>query len=74
MRIAWMITAAFIGVDVTNGAFNQLWASTDGNVKSGKYYEPVGKAGLGKRWTNSPDLAQKLWDWTEKELEGQDKL
>ena len=60
MRIAWMVAAAFIGVDVKIGALNQLWASTAGNVKSGEYYEPVGRAGLGKRWTNGPDLAQKL--------------
>ncbi|KAH8597152.1 hypothetical protein B0O99DRAFT_651027 [Bisporella sp. PMI_857] len=69
MRIAWMVTAAFLGVDVKTGVLNQLWASTAGNVKSGEYYEPVGKAGRGKRWTKSPELAQKLWDWTEKELE-----
>ncbi|KAH8676578.1 hypothetical protein BGZ60DRAFT_402883 [Tricladium varicosporioides] len=74
MGIVWIIIAAFIGVDVKTGALNQLWAATAENVKSGEFYEPVGRAGLGKRWTDNPDLAQKLWDWTEKELEGQDRL
>ncbi|KAH7234365.1 hypothetical protein B0J15DRAFT_517323 [Fusarium solani] len=71
MRIAWKITAAVIGVDVQTGALNQLWASTAANVKSGEYYTPVGKTGQGKRWTSNPELAKKLWDWTEKELEGE---
>ncbi|KAH6874148.1 hypothetical protein B0T10DRAFT_499208 [Thelonectria olida] len=69
LRIVWEITAAVIGVDVQTGVLNQLWASTAANVKSGEYYTPIGKTGQGKRWTNNPDLAKKLWDWTEAELE-----
>ncbi|KAH7383756.1 hypothetical protein BKA66DRAFT_417435 [Pyrenochaeta sp. MPI-SDFR-AT-0127] len=60
-----------IAVDVRTGALNQLWASVASNVVSGEYYEPVGVAGKGSKWTKNDELAEKLWDWTEKELEGQ---
>lgn len=55
------------------GAYSQLWASTTskGNLKSGTYYEPVGKAP--RRETElardeGDHMADKLWDWTEKAL------
>ncbi|KAK4139572.1 uncharacterized protein C8A04DRAFT_15738 [Dichotomopilus funicola] len=68
MRIAWKVATAFIGVDVPTGTLNQLWASTSKEVVSGTYYEPIGRAGLGKPHTNDDALAKRLWDWTEKEL------
>ncbi|KAI9150557.1 oxidoreductase [Paramyrothecium foliicola] len=71
LRIAWKITAAFIGVDVPTGTLNQLWTSTSKDVISGTYYEPVGRTGLGKPHTNDAVLAEKLWDWTENELKGE---
>ncbi|USP80367.1 hypothetical protein yc1106_07641 [Curvularia clavata] len=71
MRIAWKVLASVIGVDLYTGALNQLWASTSPNVKSGEYYEPVGVTGRGNRHTNDPKLAEKLWSWTEKELENE---
>ncbi|KAF5651364.1 short-chain alcohol dehydrogenases/reductase [Fusarium tjaetaba] len=46
MRLAWKVTAFFIGVDVPTGTLNQLWASTSKNVVSGTYYEPIGRTGL----------------------------
>ncbi|RYP45872.1 hypothetical protein DL768_007829 [Monosporascus sp. mg162] len=56
---------------VEEGVKNQLWAATADGVKSGQHYEPVG--------VNEPsglmldtELAKKLWDWTQKELEGQE--
>ena len=55
-----------------NGAWNQLWAATAkaGDIVNGAYYEPV--AVLGKLTKNAKDekLAGKLWEWTDKELEG----
>ena len=57
-------------------AWNQQWAATaplgsgDRQVESGKYYEPVGiKGKLGGEGGND-ELAEKLWEWTQKELEG----
>lgn len=69
MKVAWKVVSSFIGVDVQTGVQNQLWAATADKVKSGEYYEPIGVTGRGKKWTNDPALARKLWDWTEKELE-----
>lgn len=58
------------------GATNQLWAAVGkkgdgkGEVKTGEYYTPVGVAGQGSWQSQDPKLAEKLWEWTEKELEG----
>jgi NAD(P)-dependent dehydrogenase (short-subunit alcohol dehydrogenase family) len=53
------------------GARNQLWAATAGKaeVKNGAYYEPTAILGKGDKDSNSEELAAKLWEWTEKELE-----
>jgi retinol dehydrogenase 12 len=56
---------------VEKGARNQLWASVSKDVKSGEYYEPVGVSGSGSSDGKDDELARKLWEWTEKELEGQ---
>ncbi|KAK7408996.1 hypothetical protein QQX98_008815 [Neonectria punicea] len=55
---------------VEKGVKNQLWASVSKDVKSGEYYEPVGIGGLASDDGKDDDAAKKLWDWTEKELEG----
>lgn len=67
-RIAYNIAATFMRVDLLTGTFNQLWASTAKDVISGTYYEPVGRAGLGKPHTQNDALAKNLWDWMESEL------
>lgn len=61
---------------VEGGAKNQLWGATakkgdgKGKVKSGEYYTPVGVPGNGSWQSQDMKLAGKLWEWTEKELEG----
>ncbi|KAK0373420.1 short-chain dehydrogenase/reductase [Colletotrichum limetticola] len=57
---------------VENGVQNQLWASVHPNVKGGVYYLPVGKPAVGKENLANQKLAQRLWEWTETELEGMD--
>ena len=61
---------------VQDGAKNQLWAcvarkctEAKGEVKSGEYYIPIGVEGQGSRFTKDQELAEKLWLWTEAELE-----
>ena len=64
-------------------AYNTLWAATTSkdNLENGAYYEPVGKrpgeptsySGVAKICSDE-DLADKLWEWTEKELGGLEKL
>ncbi|KAH7122725.1 hypothetical protein B0J11DRAFT_532158 [Dendryphion nanum] len=71
MRILATILSGVLSVDVGKGALNQLWASVGTNVVSGEYYEPVGLAGRGSKWTRDSKLAEKLWAWTEKELENE---
>lgn len=54
------------------GAWNTCWAATskrDG-VVSGEFYMPVGVKGMKLRAASSKKLAGKLWEWTQKELEG----
>ncbi|CAM1510555.1 Fc.00g008900.m01.CDS01 [Cosmosporella sp. VM-42] len=55
---------------VEEGVKNQLWAATSDDVTSGLHYEPVGvhePSGL----MLDTELAKKVWEWTQKELEGQ---
>ncbi|PNP78965.1 hypothetical protein FNYG_07830 [Fusarium nygamai] len=53
---------------VAKGARNQLWASVENGVFSGEYYEPVGKHGLATEEGRDDELAEELWEWTEREL------
>ncbi|TVY15704.1 putative oxidoreductase [Lachnellula arida] len=75
---SWMITLIravvlpLTSVSVEDGAKNQLWAGTAKDVVNGEYYEPVGIAGKGSPQAYSDKSAKKLWEWTEKELEGHD--
>lgn len=55
---------------VEQGVKNQLWASVAAGVESGEYYGPVGVAGTASADGRDDGLARRLWDWTEKELEG----
>lgn len=69
MRIVASIFSTVVGVPVEKGVLNQLWAAAGSDVVSGDYYEPVGLAGRGTKWTKNVKLAEKLWTWTENELE-----
>lgn len=56
---------------VDQGHYNQCWAATceKSRLTNGEYYEPVGV--VGKRTTpqaRDAVLAEKLWDWTQKEI------
>ncbi|KAK5136671.1 hypothetical protein LTR08_002324 [Meristemomyces frigidus] len=53
-------------------AWNQLWAATAAGeaVVSGRYYEPVGVETAPGGEGSNDELADRLWEWTEKELEG----
>lgn len=64
---------------VREGAFGQTWAAVapiakkdgDEGVKSGTFYWPVGRTDQGSALANDERLTKELWDWTEKELDGQ---
>lgn len=68
-------TSYFMMIPAEKCAWNQQWAATaplgkgQRQVESGTYYEPVGlKPGL-SRMAKDDGLADRLWDWTQKELE-----
>lgn len=66
------VVKACVLVDVHGGALNQLWAATAEGVVGGEYYG-YGKAGWmggGSWWSQDEALGEKLWEWTERELEG----
>lgn len=50
------------------GAYNTVWAATSDKVESGQFYEPVGKVGQTNEHTTNPELAEKLYTWTQNEL------
>lgn len=54
------------------GAQNSLWAATvdKKSLRSGEFYEPVAEPGKHSKLSQNTRLAQELWDWTQKELEG----
>ncbi|KAL8664782.1 MAG: hypothetical protein Q9202_002785 [Teloschistes flavicans] len=70
LRWGLKIVGPWVMADVPTGTLNQLWAAVGkkSDVISGTYYTPVAKASSGSAWAQKKDLAQELWDWTEKEL------
>ncbi|KAH8705581.1 putative short-chain dehydrogenase/reductase family protein [Talaromyces proteolyticus] len=55
-----------------SGALSQLWAvagARQEELVNGGYYTPVGYQITRNRFLKERDLAQKLWDWTDKEVE-----
>lgn len=58
-------------VTLQQGAFNLLWTATckRDELDSGGYYEPVGKKVNPMRSGSDDELAERLWDWTNKEFE-----
>lgn len=61
-----------VSVSVEEGSKNQLWAATSPRegLVAGEYYVPVGILGKGSRQGVDKELGKRLWEWTEKELEG----
>ncbi|KAK8078830.1 short-chain alcohol dehydrogenase-like protein [Apiospora phragmitis] len=60
--------APLICVPVATGVKNHLWAATSADVVSGTYYEPVGVPDRESAVARDEGLAERLWEWTEKEL------
>ena len=75
--LMWMSPIAAVSLE--NGAKNQLWASVAEDMKTGEYYEPANIAGIATGGVGSAtgasamakddELARRLWDWTQGELE-----
>ncbi|KAK8133572.1 hypothetical protein PG984_005584 [Apiospora sp. TS-2023a] len=59
---------------VAEGVKNQLWAATapEEDVVNGAHYEPVGYHPEPSGLMLDEELGARVWEWTRKELEGQD--
>ncbi|KAJ4297440.1 hypothetical protein N0V90_005331 [Kalmusia sp. IMI 367209] len=68
IRIALKLGRGFF-MTVEKGVLNQLWASVSADVKSGEYYEPIGVGGKASEMASDLNLAEKVWEWTERELQ-----
>lgn len=73
---AWVINliVRLFFTDVSKGALGQLWAAVGKSeeLKSGTYYEPLKKE-VTNKVLEDEELANKLWDWQEKEFAGYEK-
>ena len=56
---------------VASGAWNQTWAAVAplDQVKTGTFYYPTGVTGKDSKLAKDDDLSEKLWEFTEKELQ-----
>ncbi|GIJ86896.1 dehydrogenase reductase SDR member 13 [Aspergillus pseudoviridinutans] len=74
IRLFQSVVLPFVGQSVEEGVKNQLWASTATDIVSGEYYEPVGVSGKGGTYSANDELARRLWEWTERQLDTHVKL
>jgi NAD(P)-dependent dehydrogenase (short-subunit alcohol dehydrogenase family) len=58
-----------VAVDASKGALNQLWAMTDPKAESGVFHYPVGVKGKGSKLSQDKSLQEKLWEWTQAEIQ-----
>ena len=58
-------------IQLHEGAYNSEWAATTSrtNLVSGSFYEPVGSPIKPTKDSSSEPLREKLWMWTQKELD-----
>jgi retinol dehydrogenase-12 len=63
-----VVTALFT-TSVQQGTLSQLWAATSKDAQTGKYYVPVGKESAGSAYAQDKELGEKLWKWTEGEMD-----
>ncbi|GKT53032.1 retinol dehydrogenase [Colletotrichum tofieldiae] len=76
LAASWPIIKPIMGIlswltlsSVADGAKNQIWASVSPDAETGVFYWPVGVKGKDSKHAKNEELSEKLWEWTEKELE-----
>ncbi|KAK5309386.1 hypothetical protein LTR70_010328 [Exophiala xenobiotica] len=54
-----------------DGIKNQLWAATSPReeLENGQFYEPVGTVGSTTKASTDRELAKRLWEWTEEQID-----
>ena len=70
LRYGMALVQPWMFSSVEQGTRNQLWTATapKDQLKNGAYYKPVGSLSNGSRYAQNGKMAEKLWEWTEKEL------
>ena len=70
VRYATAIVGPVFWKSIPQGAKNQLWAATTkvNELENGAYYTPVGCKSAGSAYSQDPDLAERLYEWTDKQL------
>lgn len=68
VKLLFAVVVPLTGVSNEEGAKTQLWCSFSEDVENGGYYEPIGKGGQDSPLSRDPNLAEKMWDWTEETL------
>ncbi|KAI9890793.1 MAG: hypothetical protein M1814_003577 [Vezdaea aestivalis] len=61
----------FLSISMEETIKTPLWAATTdkGDVESGCFYELIGKHRRQNRYSEDDALAEKLWEWTEQEIQ-----
>ncbi len=76
--LEWLVIKTFSWylqrITLQEGSYNTLWAATSQGegLKSEGIYEPVGKVVKRTKLSEDEVLENKLWDWTERQLEAFD--
>ncbi|CAI6331900.1 unnamed protein product [Periconia digitata] len=70
MALLVAVVLPLIGKPVTEGCKNSLWSATSSEVESGRFYDPIGKTGAESENVKNGKLGERLWEWTESELNG----
>jgi NAD(P)-dependent dehydrogenase (short-subunit alcohol dehydrogenase family) len=65
----WAAVAPVKGKEGTDG--KDRGSGVKSEVEQGRYYVPVAKLGSSSGWAKDDALSEKLWEWSEKELEKQ---
>lgn len=69
-----MPLAPLVCPSVEEAARNHLWAACSSDVVSGGHHEPVGVGGKEAGMAMDDVLCERLWEWTETELENGQSL
>lgn len=69
--LGWLISLfiKLVALSPRTAACYQLWACTSPDVKPGEFYHPLGVTGKGSALSSDEAQAERLWEWTEKELD-----
>lgn len=71
LRFGAAVVAPLFFLSISQGSLNQLWLATakKEEIVNGAYYKPIGNLSKGSAYAQDDELARRLWDWTEKELD-----